>query len=177
MRRAAAVLCAGALVVTSAPAAAASPAAVVDVRPDVRDVVATVLDVRPEVVDVAPRTDEGVEIVLGADVLFAFGSADLPPGVDELLAGVVERAAAAPGRIVVAGHTDGIGDDASNQVLSEQRARAVSDYLGQRVPGAQVESTGFGETQPLVPELTPAGDDDPAARAVNRRVTITLEDA
>lgn len=173
MRRRPALVCAAVLAVSSlAPApAGATP---VGVRGEVLGVVATVLDVAPEVVDVAARTAQGTEIVLGTDVLFAFGSAELPAGTDALLAGLLERAAAAPGRITVAGHTDGIGDAAANQVLSEQRARAVADRIALRVAGAAVESVGFGETQPLVPEVDAAGDDDPAARAANRRVTVVL---
>jgi len=178
MRRPAPLITALALALAATLTATSSPAHASPTADngdgEVLDVVVTILDVRPQVVDIAARTAQGTEVVLGADVLFAFGSAQLPAQVDELLTGVLERAAANPGRIVVAGHTDGIGDEASNQALSEQRARAVGAYLGERVSAALVESVGYGETQPLRPEVTAGGEDDPAARATNRRVTITF---
>lgn len=171
-RRPAVLFCAA--VIAASTALTSAHASPVSVEGEVLDVVATILDVHPQVVDIAAQTPQGTEITLGTDVLFAFGSAELPPQADTLLAGLIERASTSPGRIVIAGHTDGIGDDTSNQVLSEQRARAVSEYIGGRVRGAFLESAGYGEGQPLVPELTAAGEDDPAARATNRRVTITL---
>ncbi len=36
--------------------------------------------------------------------------------------------------VTVVGHTDSVADDAHNQTLSEQQAKAVADYLTSKVP-------------------------------------------
>ena len=70
----------------------------------------------------------------------------------------------------VIGHIDDVADDAHNQTLSEQRARAVSDRLKQLVDLSKwtVEATGKGEGEPRVP------NDSDEHRQANRRVEIVL---
>ncbi|MEW5963372.1 MAG: OmpA family protein, partial [Pseudomonadota bacterium] len=71
--------------------------------------------------------------------------------------------------IRIAGHTDATGAADRNQKLSEDRARAVADYLaGKGVPAAGLKSAGFGATRPIAPNDTPAG------RAKNRRIEFTV---
>ena len=71
--------------------------------------------------------------------------------------------------VVVAGHTDSSGQASYNQSLSERRAYSVSDYLLSRgILDERFETIGFGETQPIVSNASPAG------REQNRRVEITL---
>ena len=148
----------------------------------VRDVEARVLDVEPRILDVEARIVDvvvpgaaGTEIPIAADVLFAFGSAELTPQAREQLAGVIERIRAdQPGRVRVEGHTDSIGDDASNQSLSERRAAAVQAELATQLPDLTIEAAGFGETRPVAPNELPSGEDDPSGRQQNRRVTILL---
>ena len=71
--------------------------------------------------------------------------------------------------IDVTGHTDSIGTDAVNQRLSEQRAKAVADYLGyQGVNSARVATRGYGKQFPV------ASNDTEQGRAQNRRVEIKL---
>ena len=51
-----------------------------------------------------------------------------------------------------------------NQKLSEDRARAVADYLiAQGIDRARVDAAGFGDTRPVAPNLTARG------RELNRR--------
>jgi outer membrane protein OmpA-like peptidoglycan-associated protein len=71
-------------------------------------------------------------------------------------------------RFRIEGHTDTVGDPASNQALSERRAAAVRDYLVAKfgVAPDRLVAVGLGETQPLV--TTP--DETPNAR--NRRVQV-----
>jgi outer membrane protein OmpA-like peptidoglycan-associated protein len=72
--------------------------------------------------------------------------------------------------IVVQGHTDSTGSDSHNQELSERRAAAARDYLVTRgVDDQRVQAIGYGETQPVSP------NDTPADRQVNRRVEILLK--
>jgi len=71
--------------------------------------------------------------------------------------------------MVVEGHTDSQGNDDANQVLSEQRAKSVRDYLVSRgVAADRITSTGKGETSPVADNKSAEG------RANNRRVEIVV---
>ena len=72
-------------------------------------------------------------------------------------------------RVRVEGHTDWIGSDAYNQKLSENRARAVRDYLIQKgVEPSRLEAVGYGESRPVADNNTVQG------RARNRRTEFTV---
>jgi len=65
----------------------------------------------------------------------------------------------------VEGHTDNVGDDASNLVLSTDRARTVMETLVRMgISEDRLTSKGLGETQPMDDNNVPEG------RANNRRV-------
>ncbi len=67
----------------------------------------------------------------------------------------------------IEGHTDNQGDNASNQKLSESRAKAVMDAIvAKGINSNRLSSTGFGEDQPIADNSTDAG------RARNRRVEL-----
>ncbi|MHB8873045.1 MAG: OmpA family protein [Myxococcaceae bacterium] len=67
-------------------------------------------------------------------------------------------------RVRVEGHTDNRGKKARNQRLSEDRARAVADFLvSQGIEKSRIESLGYGDTRPVAPNLTARG------RELNRR--------
>lgn len=157
-------------------------------RPEVSDqtLAEAVLDLSSDtaVVDLvvtSERTDGSVTdsvkagrrtVTLAADVLFAFGSAELTGQAAGRLA---EAAAAARGGgpVAVTGYTDAVGDDASNLALSERRAAAVRDALAPQLPGVDLTVIGRGEADPVAPNTRPDGSDNPAGRAANRRVTLT----
>jgi outer membrane protein OmpA-like peptidoglycan-associated protein len=72
--------------------------------------------------------------------------------------------------ITIIGHTDSIGSDAYNQRLSEERARAVKDYLVSRgVAASRMTTVGRGESEPRDTNSTEAG------RQLNRRVEILIK--
>lgn len=72
-------------------------------------------------------------------------------------------------RIEVGGHTDNIGKDAANQVLSEQRANAVRNFLlDQGIDAGRVTAKGYGATRPV------ATNDNEQGRALNRRTEVTV---
>ena len=72
-------------------------------------------------------------------------------------------------RIELAGHTDNVGSSEANQLLSEQRAKAVYDYLVSRgIPADRLEYKGYGETRPI------ADNDTQEGRAQNRRTVFTI---
>jgi outer membrane protein OmpA-like peptidoglycan-associated protein len=79
--------------------------------------------------------------------------------------------------ITVTGHTDGMGSAQYNKLLSARRASAVMEYLiGQHaVKRGRIKAKGVGFSEPIAPEKTPDGKDDPQGRAKNRRVEIIAE--
>ena len=124
------------------------------------------------------KTDKGTIINLPAEVLFEFNRSDLQPNATRLL----ERIAAdlrdheIP-KLRVEGHTDSIGSDAHNQKLSEDRADAVKRWLMEngKLGNIAITAVGFGKRQPIVPNTTSDGKDDPDGRMKNRRVSIVVE--
>lgn len=72
-------------------------------------------------------------------------------------------------KVELAGHTDNIGKPADNQRLSEQRAKAVFDFLVEKgIPANRLSYKGYGDTRPV------ADNDTEAGRAQNRRTTFTI---
>ena len=71
-------------------------------------------------------------------------------------------------RLEVGGHTDNVGSDEDNQLLSERRAKAVYEYLVARgVDATRLTYRGYGESRPV------ASNDNAEGRAKNRRTTLT----
>jgi OmpA-OmpF porin, OOP family len=102
----------------------------------------------------------GDKIAVAAN--FATGSAQLSPGMSKLLTAVVP---CIKGPYEVGGHTDNVGGDAPNQVLSERRAKAVAGFLASKgVDAKLLSSKGYGETAPMADNASAEG------RAKNRRI-------
>jgi OmpA-OmpF porin, OOP family len=152
----------------AAPSRAALGRSVTVYDPDGRVVVYS-LRGTVEVLQTEQRSAGTTSVTVSSDVLFAFGSDALDERARTAVAAV---AADLPqgAAVQVVGHTDGVGEDASNQALSERRARAVAAALAQGRPDLVPAPTGRGETEPLERE---GGADDDAARAANRRVVIS----
>ena len=69
--------------------------------------------------------------------------------------------------MLVAGHTDNVGTQATNLALSRQRAQSVISWLsGRGVEEARLVPAGFGDTRPI------AENKDEAGRQKNRRVDL-----
>ena len=126
-------------------------------------------------VGVAPTGLTFLETLLDAlfadsSVLFEFGSADLVDAARDILERAASLVCFVPFvRFEIAGHTDDVGDDASNQVLSEARANAVGSYLVDScLPPEQLVVVGYGESQPKADNSTEEG------RAQNRRIEFRL---
>ena len=115
------------------------------------------------------ETDDGFLVNL-PDVTFATGSTTITPSFQATLNEVAESLTKYPNSLVdVYGHTDTVGSTASNQTLSEERARAVTNYLVSRgVAASRIRWQGFGETQLKV--ATADNVNEPR----NRRVEIKV---
>ena len=72
-------------------------------------------------------------------------------------------------KLEVEGHTDSVGSDDYNQVLSERRANAVRDFLVQEgISPASITARGLGKSDPVASNTTAAG------RQMNRRVEMVV---
>ncbi len=103
-------------------------------------------------------------------VLFVFGTAQLRTSAHATLDRYIELAGDCPDlRFRVDGHTDSSGSESLNLELSEQRARAVANYLVQGgVASERVKAVGKGPAEPVADNATPWG------RRQNRRIEIAL---
>ena len=122
-------------------------------------------------------TETRIIVDLPADTLFEFNRADLTPEAATNLAKVAELIRQSPaGAIEVIGHSDAKGDDAYNLKLSQQRAQSVVDWMGGQIGVRQreFEAVGKGEAEPVAPNETADGGDNPAGRAQNRRVVLSI---
>lgn len=119
----------------------------------------------------------GTIVEMPTDTLFAFDKAELSPEASanlEKAAALIRQAP--PGPIAITGYTDGKGDKAYNQRLSERRAQAVAEWMKTRggVRQRSFAVAGKGESDPVAANERPDGSDDPAGRARNRRVELLL---
>ncbi|SMH40818.1 OmpA family protein [Maritimibacter sp. HL-12] len=111
------------------------------------------------------------ETVEAAPIRFVTGSAELDPvslATVNDVAGIIHLCTRDAGmRVVIGGHTDAEGDDATNYALSLARARAVRDALAARgIAAGRMTAMGYGETEPV------ADNDTEEGRAQNRRTTF-----
>lgn len=117
------------------------------------------------------QTDRGVLVWLPEHMLFDFGKASLDP---VLSAPYMDRLALllrdkTNKSVSLEGHTDSIGAENANLVLSVARAAAVRQALVERqVPEARITAVGYGYAKPIAP------NDSEAGRRLNRRVEIII---
>src|SRR5207237_757713 len=90
-------------------------------------------------------------IVNMSDVLFDTAKFSLRPLAREKLAKVTGILLSHPGlMLAVEGHTDSVGSESYNQLLSEQRGTAVRDYMTHEgMPQSSVTAKGFGKDRPV----------------------------
>jgi len=102
---------------------------------------------------------------------FQSGSSTLQDEHMALLAKVQQIIAMYPdAHLTIEGHTDSMGDAASNLALSEKRAYAVMQYLREAllIPRDRITSIGYGADRPVASNKTAEG------RAKNRRIDIIV---
>jgi len=75
-----------------------------------------------------------------------------------------------PSTVEISGHTDSVGSDQANQLLSERRALSIKRYLEQHfsLPEERLITKGYGESRPIATNNTEAG------RRQNRRIEVAL---
>ncbi|MBZ9613332.1 OmpA family protein [Rheinheimera maricola] len=131
---------------------------------------ATTADLRAQIAELNARpTDRGLVVTLG-DVLFDTGRANLKNGSSNHLNKLALFLNAYPERTAqIEGHTDDVGSDAANMLLSQRRADTVKAFLVQQgIAASRLDASGKGEAQPLVANVAAE------ARAQNRRVEVII---
>ena len=117
-------------------------------------------------------TRNGDDLILNmpGNVTFQTGKYDLKPDFREVLDSVVLVLNEFNQTLIEsAGHTDSVGSEESNLVLSRNRANAVADYLvSEGISSERVLTVGHGELRPIADNATAEG------RQLNRRVELTL---
>ncbi len=115
---------------------------------------------------------EGNNIILRlVGLTFDSGNAQIRPQTFDLLAKVEKAIDVFPrSELIIEGHTDSFGGDASNQKLSQTRAESVQQYMinAMRIPTYRLIATGYGETRPIASNETQSG------RQRNRRIDIVI---
>lgn len=118
------------------------------------------------------RIGEGIQVVFDdkSGVTFAFNSADLTSESKKNLDKIAEVFLEFPDtELMLEGHTDSVGDENYNMILSNNRAKAVASYLQSKgVNSSRMSVKGFGETAPRFDNATKDG------QAKNRRVEIGI---
>jgi OmpA-OmpF porin, OOP family len=134
----------------------------------------------PNDADLCPDTPAGAQVdavgcivaqtMVLRGVNFENDAAVLTADARSILDGVADSLKAQPSvRVEIGGHTDSIGNDSYNHMLSQERAESVRQYLISRgVSGDRLVAMGYGEFKPLASNETTDG------RAQNRRVEFKL---
>ena len=119
------------------------------------------------------QSPRGVQIFLPGSALFETGQARLNPTesgpylsrVADLLLHKTDRP------VVLEGHTDNTGSDATNQTLSEARAQTVrQELIALGVPAARLKTEAYSYKRPVASNATEEG------RRLNRRVEVLVLD-
>lgn len=116
------------------------------------------------------REGDNITLSMPGAITFGFDSAEVQPRFLSVLDTLSDTLNEYNQTVIeIAGHTDSTGSPEYNQGLSERRAAAVDNYLGNRgVLRDRTLVVGAGQTYPIASNTTESG------RAQNRRVEITL---
>ena len=124
------------------------------------------------------QSSRSLSMNLSGDVLFDHDKAALKPEAEQALKKVAIVLSQFPeSRVTVEGYTDSTGTSSANLQLARQRAQVVTDWLVKNggVPAANISTKGLGEQNPVASNRNPDGTDNPLGRALNRRVSIIVE--
>lgn len=149
---------------------------------DKRQPVILRLDLMPETIDYRVKFEgpydfepfampKEVTIALDAAVLFDSGKAELKPEARQTLHEAAVRVKKfKDAAVAISGHTDNVGNEASNMALSDKRAAAVRDHFvaAESVPADGLSVKGYGKSQPVADNGSEQG------RARNRRVDVVI---
>ena len=107
---------------------------------------------------------------------FDFDDSRIKPEYYGVLKEMAEEIKTMNSDVIIRGYTDSKGTDGYNNRLSLRRAEAVRDKLVEfgLEPGRILKTEGMGEKNPVAPNVSSDGSDNPAGRALNRRIELEL---
>jgi outer membrane protein OmpA-like peptidoglycan-associated protein len=118
--------------------------------------------IEKEVEEILKTAFDNLEFETGKDIIKDVSI----PSLTELA--VVLKKKSAWG-LQISGHTDNVGDDQKNLILSKKRAEAVKNFMiSQGIDASRLSTLYFGETMPI------ASNDTPEGRQKNRRVEMKI---
>ncbi len=123
-----------------------------------------------EVADLkAQQTERGIVLTIG-DVLFATGKANLSEKANVSVGKLAAFLSKYPNRnVLIEGHTDSVGSDEYNMVLSGKRADSVKyELVKDGVDAGRITTVGYGEKFPM------ASNDTSQGKSQNRRVEVVI---
>ena len=138
--------------------------------------------VEPEAPTVVPQAPTNLSvqpamesITLGADFHFDFNQVSLKPAatakLDKVSADLPSLASISS--ILIVGHAD--SKEIKPEQLGQKRAGVIAGYLTAKgVSRSLITIRSMGQAEPVAPNTLPNGEDNPAGRALNRRVVITV---
>lgn len=117
------------------------------------------------------RQGNDITLIMPGNITFAVDSYKLNSQFKDVLQSVAKVVKHYDKTVLLtAGYTDSTGSSQYNQLLSQQRAQSVADYLVNRdVDARRLVTHGFGESHPI------ATNDTATGRQKNRRVELSLE--
>jgi len=119
-------------------------------------------EISKEVEEILKMAFDNLEFETGKDII---KEASLP-SLTELAEVLVKKP---EWRLQISGHTDNVGDDQKNMILSKKRAEAVKNFMVSKgIAADRLFPLYFGETMPVAPNDTPEG------RQKNRRVEMKI---
>lgn len=119
-------------------------------------------EISKEVEEILKMAFDNLEFETGKDII---KDASLP-SLTELAEVLVKKP---EWRLQISGHTDNVGDDQKNMILSKKRAEAVKNFMVSKgIAADRLFPLYFGETMPIAPNDTPEG------RQKNRRVEMKI---
>jgi outer membrane protein OmpA-like peptidoglycan-associated protein len=121
-------------------------------------------------IDIPLEPIEANATVVLKNIFFDVNKYDLKPESQVELDKLVQLMKDNPTLVIqINGHTDNTGKPADNIALSENRAKAVVNYLGSKaIDAKRLSYKGWGETKPIADNKTEGG------RALNRRTEVKV---
>lgn len=112
---------------------------------------------------------EGIKVKI-ENLFFATNKTQILPQSEQAMADLAQFLLENAGvTIHIVGHTDNVGSNYDNQILSEGRANAVrADLIQRGIDASRITAEGKGETEPV------ADNDTDEGRQLNRRVEFTI---
>lgn len=115
---------------------------------------------------------QGCSVTVNLDVLFDTGKYNIKENYTKKLKLFIEFMKKHPKySALIEGHTDNVGTEKNNQILSQNRANSVKNYIIEKggIDSSRIRAIGFGEIRPLNDNSTKE------LRKINRRVIAVLE--